>query len=88
MLWGGSVKRLREGMAFRRSRVRGKKGLKFISWREFRNMTTSERKRAFVAWLMKRGVSLNEARLICWRKFYHGDPFERTDDEQSNVESL
>ena len=53
----------------------GKKGLKYVNWDDLKDMTPPKRKRAFVAWLMKLDVSRNEARLICHRKFYHGDPF-------------
>jgi len=28
----------------------------------------------FVKWLMKKGVSLREAKLIAYEKFYHGIP--------------
>lgn len=40
-------------------------------------MTTSERKQSFFRWLLRKGVSESQARLITYRKFYHGDPFEQ-----------
>lgn len=39
---------------------------------------TGKKKQLFVRWLMKRGVSLQEAKNICHKKFYHGDPFENS----------
>jgi len=45
------------------------------SFEEFKNMPLGKKKVEFVKWLMKRGVPLWEARTICHRKFYHGDPF-------------
>lgn len=43
---------------------------------EFLKLSTSAKKSQMVAWLMRRGKSLWEARQIVHRKFYHGDPFE------------
>jgi len=33
--------------------------------------TLGQKKQSFVKWLMRRGVSLERAKLICYRKFYH-----------------
>lgn len=52
---------------------RKKKGDDF---EEFQNASTSKKKMLFVKWLMRKGVPLQKAKLICHRKFYHGDPFE------------
>lgn len=49
---------------------------KFYTMDEFKGFDMGKKKSEFVAWLMRKGVPLNEARLICHRKFYHGDPFK------------
>jgi hypothetical protein len=36
-----------------------------------KRISLGKRKKAFVAWLIKQGVSPGEARLICYKKFYH-----------------
>ena len=46
---------------------------------EFMKLSTSQKKSEMVAWLMRKGKSLFEARQIVYRKFYYGDPFERED---------
>lgn len=33
-----------------------------------------KRKQSFVKWLMRKGVALGQAKLICSRKFYYGEP--------------
>lgn len=35
------------------------------------DMTIGQKKVGFVKWLMKKGVSLDKAKLICHKKFYH-----------------
>lgn len=42
---------------------------------EFYEASIGKKKQMFVKWLMRRGVSLQKAKLICHKKFYHGDPF-------------
>jgi len=58
-----------------------KQKLGHLSRKEFFKLPTNQKKRHFVAYLLRRGVSLNEATLICYRKFYHGDPFEEQGEE-------
>jgi len=49
---------------------------------EFLKLDTATKKAEMVAWLMRRGKSLWEARQIVHRKFYHGDPFVIGNDIQ------
>ena len=35
------------------------------------DMTLGQKKVNFVKWLMKKGVSKEKAKLICYKKFYH-----------------
>ena len=55
--------------------MREKKPKKGSDFEEFQNADIGKKKMLFVKWLMRKGVSLEKAKLICHRKFYHGDPF-------------
>jgi len=44
---------------------------------DFRDLPLGKKKQSFFRWLLKRGVSVNRARLITYKKFFHGDPFEK-----------
>ena len=46
-----------------------------MPYSEFLKLDTSAKKAEMVAWLMRKGKTLWEARQIVHRKFYHGDPF-------------
>lgn len=49
---------------------------KYYTQEEFRNLPYGAKKSAFVAWLMRKGVSKYEAIQICGNKFKGGhDPF-------------
>ena len=52
-----------------------KKNKKGDDFEDFQNASLGKKKMLFVKWLMRKGVSLQKAKLICHRKFYHGDPF-------------
>lgn len=43
----------------------------------------------FVKWLMKKGVSLREAKLIAYKKFYHGIPNDwKVDKSNSSLKKI
>jgi hypothetical protein len=46
---------------------------------EFLKLSTSAKKAQMVAWLMRKGKTLWQARQIVHRKFYHCDPFTKED---------
>jgi len=46
--------------------------MEFVNIKD-RKVPLGKRKVAFVKWLMIKGVELNEAKLICSRKFYYED---------------
>lgn len=48
-----------------------------MPYQEFLKLPLGAKKAEMVAWLMRKGKSLWEARQIVHRKFYHGDPFGR-----------
>ncbi len=50
-----------------------------MPYEEFLKLDTSAKKAEMVAWLMRKGKSLFEARQIVHYKFFHGDPFGRED---------
>lgn len=62
-------------MIEKNDQFRNKKKSGFKKKKPRSEMTIGEKKQSFVRWLMKKGVSLDAAKLICARKFYHGDPF-------------
>ena len=51
------------------------------SFKAFTQLSIGRKKQEFVRWLMRRGVPLGEAKLICWKKFRRRDPFEANYDE-------
>ena len=47
----------------------------WMPYEKFLKLPTSKKKSEMVAWLMRKGKTIWEARTIAHRKFYHGDPF-------------
>jgi hypothetical protein len=42
----------------------------YIDWND-ESVPLGKRKQTFFQWLLRKGKSVNEAKLICYRKFYH-----------------